>query len=367
MRIGHVTTHYLPIAGGQESYTHELVSLLEACGHQNVVYQWQTDVHDPRLRPVPRPPRALLALREGMQYWLYDALLPLRLPSLVRDDLLIVHFPFHFPAVAWHRRTLVLSHGVEWDQPARRVPHRLRRAIARFAFDHAGAIVANDTNYLREMGVAIGPGERPYEEIRPGRFYIPNAVDPDRFAPAEPLPGLSDLEVVLVPRNVWPARGIHLAIDAFAEVARKHSRAHLVIAGDLWDMRYVASLHAQIRSHGLDGRVLFTGPYPSQEMPRLYASALVTLVPSIRSEGTSLAALESMACGTPCVTTDIGGLADLPSAQAAPVADDLAATILAVLADRDRTADRQRAAVLADFHIDRWASAWRRAVEHALS
>ncbi len=46
-------------------------------------------------------------------------------------------------------------------------------------------------------------------------------------------------------------------------------------------------------------------------MPRLYAESDIVLVPSLASEGTSLAVLEGMASQKPVVTTDVGGIKDI--------------------------------------------------------
>ena len=48
-----------------------------------------------------------------------------------------------------------------------------------------------------------------------------------------------------------------------------------------------------------------------RDMPRLYAESDIVLVPSLASEGTSLAVLEGMASRKPVVTTDVGGIKDI--------------------------------------------------------
>ena len=54
-------------------------------------------------------------------------------------------------------------------------------------------------------------------------------------------------------------------------------------------------------------RVLLTGARPREEMPLFYSAADVTVVPSYH-ETFGLAAVESLACGTPVVATRAGGL-----------------------------------------------------------
>ena len=119
---------------------------------------------------------------------------------------------------------------------------------------------------------------------------------------------------------------------------------------------------ARLAAHALHGRVLFTESFPAERMVELYRSALVTLVPSICLEGTSLAALESMASGTPVVATAVGGLKDLPCVLAPPEADALARALRETIEARDEVAKRQREAVLARFTRAAWSEAWLRAV-----
>ena len=77
-------------------------------------------------------------------------------------------------------------------------------------------------------------------------------------------------------------------------------------------------------------------------MRAVYSAARVTVIPSICGEGTSLSALESMACGTPVVATAVGGLPDLPAWLAEPNPEALSEAILRVLARRDEVARPSR-------------------------
>ena len=54
-------------------------------------------------------------------------------------------------------------------------------------------------------------------------------------------------------------------------------------------------------------RVRFLGARPQEELPLIYSAADVTVVPSYH-ESFGMAAVESLACGTPVVATRAGGL-----------------------------------------------------------
>lgn len=59
-----------------------------------------------------------------------------------------------------------------------------------------------------------------------------------------------------------------------------------------------------------DDRIEFIGPVPYQDMPKLYNSVDMLLMPTVR-EGLSLAVLEAMACGLPVVATNCSSMPEL--------------------------------------------------------
>ncbi len=71
--------------------------------------------------------------------------------------------------------------------------------------------------------------------------------------------------------------------------------------------QYLDSLHSLAASLGLSSRVRFVGVVPRNGLADWYRAADLTVVPSY-SESFGLVALESQACGTPVVASDVGGL-----------------------------------------------------------
>ena len=83
-------------------------------------------------------------------------------------------------------------------------------------------------------------------------------------------------------------------------------RAYLLLLGDGLMMREVQKL---AKESGLEEYVIFTGMI-SNVQPYLWASDVFTLC-STSVETFSIAALEAMASGLPCVLTDIGGASEM--------------------------------------------------------
>ena len=295
------------------------------------------------------------------QFWSLAAT-PWRWPQLAREEALIVHYPLYVLPVIWHRRLVGLSHGVTWDDRPGSRAARLKRALARLAFRRCRAFVANDTCFLREVGLNIRPRERLFEEVAPGRWLIPNCVDTDWWVPT---PGRR----IYAPSTRSWCRATSTATGASTwrsrrcpRVLRSHPEAHLVVAGGKGDPGYEEEVRALTANLKLQEQVRFLGSVPWREMRAVYTAARLTVIPSLCGEGTSLSALESMACGTPVVATRVGGLPDLPVALAKPEPGALAEAICRALDAREELADTQQAEVRANYHLRRWAGAWQRVI-----
>ena len=223
--------------------------------------------------------------------------------------------------------------------------------------------MANDTFFLREMGLRVEPGSEGFREVVPGRWYIPNCVDERVFYPREVSGGSAARGAFLVPRNIYHNRGVDLAVAAFARIAHWLPEARMVIAGAPSQPSAVEDVQREIAAGRLEERVQLIGSVSWEQMPQLYSAARVTVIPSRCGEGTSLAALESMACGTPVVATDAGGLLDVPALHAAVSAEELSERMLTAWEQAETLGPEQRAAVAERHSRLRWEQCWRHVVE----
>jgi glycosyltransferase involved in cell wall biosynthesis len=144
-----------------------------------------------------------------------------------------------------------------------------------------------------------------------GRFIvIPNGIDVEHFRPDRGLRAAVRMEWGVLPHEMLvgivarldPMKDYPNFLHAAAKLARSESAVRFVSVGT-GPEDYKAILQEQARSLGLNGRMIWAGP--RGDLPAVY-NALDLLVSSSAGEGFSNVLGEAMACGVPCVSTDVG-------------------------------------------------------------
>jgi glycosyltransferase involved in cell wall biosynthesis len=363
LSVAQVTYTYRPLSGGADVYVSQLAEMITAAGHEHRVYQRQSETDAADVTFVPNPWHGA-----PLEFWTQAlALFRLR-KELLAHDVVICHYPHYLLALDlmsfFARRPLrvAVSHGVFWDDAPGSPKSFVKAWLTKIAFRRAHLYIANDSHFLRAMGMEIEPRQAMNSLIAPGVWFVPNGVDAEKFRPAQPAHKLREWNAILVPRNLFRNRGIHLAIEAFAQFHPLHPETILFIVGGGGQREYVAALKREVEERGLRRCVVFYGPVPRDELPAIYSSAEMTLIPSICGEGTSLGALESMACGTATICTYVAGLRDLPGPHCLPMVAGLVETMEAVYPNRKQVGEEQREIVSEVYSIERWRAAWRGAL-----
>ena len=109
---------------------------------------------------------------------------------------------------------------------------------------------------------------------------------------------------VLLTNRHYPQKRFDLAIEAMAEVRKKHPRVQLVIPGP--PTSHTSSLLVKVRELGLEGSVIFLGPISEEELQNLYSGAAVYVYPA-PEEDFGMGVIESMAKGVPVVAWNQAG------------------------------------------------------------
>jgi glycosyltransferase involved in cell wall biosynthesis len=140
--------------------------------------------------------------------------------------------------------------------------------------------------------------------VKPNSIHtLRNGVDLDFFVPIDRDTARENLDLkrltILSVGNLIELKGHHLIIEAMQDLLE----FDLLIVGGGPDL---SSLKKLINTFGVTDRVRLLGTLSQQQLVEVYNAADVLILASSR-EGLANVLLESMACGTPVVATNIGG------------------------------------------------------------
>jgi D-inositol-3-phosphate glycosyltransferase len=153
---------------------------------------------------------------------------------------------------------------------------------------------------------------------------IPPGVDVSHFYPipsdeAKSFIGIQPEDrMILFVGRIEPLKGVDTLLQAMACLQLKESDkpVHLAIIGGDPSASpesitaEMARLQSLCEVLGLDKSVVFLGKRDQDKLPYYYSAAKVLVMPS-HYESFGMVALEAMACGTPVIASEVGGLAYL--------------------------------------------------------
>ena len=114
-------------------------------------------------------------------------------------------------------------------------------------------------------------------------------------------------KIVLYVGRIEPVKGIDLIIRAVSLLPDKERVRLLIVGGGEYGQAKVEQLKRLSRELRIEQAVTFAGVVEHELLPYYYNAASVTVIAS-HYESFGLAALESLACGTPVVATDVADL-----------------------------------------------------------
>lgn len=310
LRIAHVTATFPPYRGGTGNVCLHNARELARRGHQVTVltaavpgaptYEKRDGFTVRRLRPL---------LRVGNA-----PLLPGLVGALRGFDVVHLHYPFFggeitaLAAFAAHTPLVVTYHqDVLLSGPMGALATGLRQTAGRVALRSAARVLFTSEDYGRASHM------RPLLLGREAQIgELPNGVDVSVFRPG---PGDS----VRARHGITPAERIALLVagldrahyfkgvgNFITALAGLPQQLRAVIVGD-GDLR--ADYEAAAARLGLERRVTFAGRVADAELPDYYRAADVAVLPSTTmGEAFGLVLVESLACGTPVIASDLPGV-----------------------------------------------------------
>jgi L-malate glycosyltransferase len=151
----------------------------------------------------------------------------------------------------------------------------------------------SDANVTRDKAVEYG--------MNPEKTVVfPWGVDLEHFKP--PTARRTSRDFTIFCNRSWePNYGVDVLARAFVKVAQQRPEVSLMLFGG-------GSQGAVIRQilirGGVEDRVIFPGQISNLELPRFYHMADLYVSPS-HVDGSSVSLMEALACGLPCLVSDI--------------------------------------------------------------
>jgi D-inositol-3-phosphate glycosyltransferase len=401
MRVAMLSYHTCPLAtlggkdtGGMNVYVREITRQLGALGVSVDVFTRSQDEHVPhvlhelgygnRVVHIPAGPETPLPKRELATY----------LPEFVaRVQEFTTNKGLHYDLIHshyWMSGVAALDLKAAWNVPIVQMFHTLglmKNRVAQSPAEMEGEYrIEGERRVLQGVDCIVAPTQAEvaqlqwlYQTDTRRVVVIPPGVDLCRFYPiptdeAKEFIGITcgDHMLLFVGR-IEPLKGLDVLLDALAILRgngtfERYSLCLAVIGGDpdvdpeamSVEMTRVQAL---CREHGLLDMVTFLGKRDQDTLPYYYSAAEAVVMPS-HYESFGMVALEAMACGTPVVASQVGGLAFLvqdgvngftvPSGDPRALADRLA--VLISDADLRHQIGEQAAAIAQGYGWDQIAA-----------
>jgi glycosyltransferase involved in cell wall biosynthesis len=279
-----------------------------------------------------------------------------------QPDLIVSHFALYTLPVLFelNKRPFVIHFQGPWaDEGAVEGNAKLRRAfklwVEKQVYHRADrAIVLSEAfaevlvtryNYPRKK-ICIIPGG-----IDAPRFAVPVTREEARKRLNWPV----GRPLVVVVRRLVPRMGLENLLAAVEIVRRDVPDIMVMIAG-----RGVLQeqLTSQIETLGLADNVSLIGFVSDEDLPYVYRAANFSVVPTVALEGFGLIAAESLAAGTPCLVSPVGGLPEVVTGLSSdlvlrsPAAVDIANAMMAVFSGKKILPDEANCRAYAEKNFD---------------
>ncbi|MFX1536584.1 MAG: glycosyltransferase family 4 protein [Promethearchaeota archaeon] len=209
----------------------------------------------------------------------------------------IIHFhggDLTFPLFSYtiKKPKLFHSHGLSLDFYKR---YFLSRLILKNIADLYISISRKMQTKLMDIGI-------PKNKIR----LLHNGIDTKTFHPSKEK---KDNLVLFVGRITY-AKGLHVLLESLRYLK---NQIHLVIIGpSAWDVEYFRKILVQIENENKKGihKITYLGAQEQTNIIKWYQHASVFVLPSF-TEAFAVVNLEALACRTPVIATNVGGVPEV--------------------------------------------------------
>jgi D-inositol-3-phosphate glycosyltransferase len=122
--------------------------------------------------------------------------------------------------------------------------------------------------------------------------------------------GLDHQKIILFVGRMDPLKGLEQLLVALTHMDGEKPPTLVVVGGDGQARSQIRAALDMVGELHIEERVKFFGSVAQSRLPLFYSAADVCAIPSYY-ESFGMVALESLACGTPVVATDVGGMKNI--------------------------------------------------------
>ncbi len=335
LRIAMISAHSCPVGklgtkdtGGMSVYIREIACELGKLGHSTDVY---TRVHDPQDHQIYELNQnaRLIHLRAGEDEEIHKLAVYSHLPAFVNNlesfrksnnlwyDFIFSHYwlsalagmylqqRWHVPHIAMFHTLGVVKNVIrETTRPALgEEESELRIDTERNLARNCHRIIASTDKEKRALISHYGASSQKIG-------VVPCGVNLEHFkiigkAQARHYLGLDSDKIILFVGRIDPLKGVDNLIKVLPYLRHIPKLKLMIIGGGEHSQREIEQLQRLAHNLEVQNSVAFLGLIKHEQLPYFYNAADVCVVPS-HYESFGLVALESLACGTPVVATDVG-------------------------------------------------------------
>lgn len=307
MRVLMVTPGYYPIKGGTEAVVESLAVELNRVGINadvmtfNMNQKWHPEwkgkteevngviVHKiPALNwlPIEHSPRITLNVN----------VIPGRYRRLLAEyD--IIHFhetEFSFPLFSFFvkKPKIFHLHGIDTE-------FFKRYFLSRLILKHVADLYISVSRRMKQDLIELGIPEN-------RTVHLPNSIDTKVFCPGD----IKSENLVLFVGRITAIKGLHILLRSLNYIEQK---VNLIIIGPMGsNVQYAQSIQKLMMDENLNHKhkITYMGPKDKTEIIKWYQRASLVVSPSL-TEAFGLVNLEAMACGTPVIATNVGGIPEV--------------------------------------------------------
>ncbi len=331
LRIAIISIHSCPLgtlggrdSGGMNVYVKELAQELGKKGHTVDIY---TMAHQPQHEPIINLGRnvRLIHLEPGSEeelpkiaIYVYIQRLACGIETFRKTEQLqydLIHSHYWLSGLVgkqlqtwWHIPHVTMFHTLAAVKNSTGIGEEeteLRIESEREVVDGCNLIIASTAREKRELIKRYGAHA---DKIA----VIPCGVNPDLFQPmakdiARRELGLNHQKVILFVGRIEPLKGLEQLLQAFTLIKDEKPPMLMIVGGDDHSQSQVQTLQRMAEDLHIEDRVTFVGSVAQEKLPLFYSAADICAIPSYY-ESFGMVALESLACGTPIVATNVGGM-----------------------------------------------------------